>query len=72
MQEREIIKLWREGLDKHKLAEIYKRRYNQQIKIIRAEVVNRHKGKYISNYEALAVVERVIYKEVIKNARNKI
>ena len=64
MQEREIIKLWKQGLDKHKLAEIYKRRYNQQIKIIRAEVVNRHKGTYINNYETLAVVERIIYKYI--------
>lgn len=64
MKEREIVKLWKQGLDKHKLAEMYKRRYNQQIKIIRAEVVNRHKGRYINNYEALAVVERVIYKYI--------
>ena len=64
MQEREIIKLWKQGLDKYKLAEIYKRRYNQQIKIIRAEVVNRHAGRYINNYEALTVVERVIYKYI--------
>lgn len=64
MQEREIIKLWKQGLDKYKLAEIYKRRYNQQIKIIRAEVVNRHAGRYINNYEALAVVERIIYKYI--------
>ena len=64
MQEREIINLWKQGLDKHKLAEIYKRRYNQQIKIIRAEVINRHAGRYINNYEALAVVEGVIYKYI--------
>ncbi len=73
MQEREIIKLWKQGLDKYKLADIYKRRYNQQIKIIRAEVVNRHKGRYISNYEALAVVERVIYKYIkCSNCLNKV
>lgn len=62
MQDNEIIQLWRSGLTKSKLAEIYKREYNQQIKIIRSEVRNRHSGKYISNYEALAKVERVIYK----------
>lgn len=66
MDENEVLVLWRSGLSKHKVAEIYKRRYNQQIKLIRAEVVNRHAGRFISSYEALAVVERIIYKEVIK------
>jgi len=66
MTEREILKLWKSGLNKHKLAEIYRRRYNQKIKIIRAEMVNRHAGRYISNYEALAHVENIIYKEVRK------
>ncbi len=64
MSENEIIQLWRSGLSKHKVAEIYKRRYNQQIKLIRAEVVNRHSGRFISSYEALAVVERMIYKYI--------
>ena len=66
MGENEILNLWRSGLSKTKVAEIYRRRYNQQIRIIRAEVVNRHSGRFISSYEALAVVERVIYKEVRK------
>lgn len=62
MQDKEIIKLWKQGLSKNKLALIYKRQYNQQIKIIRSEVRNRHSGKFISSYEALGYVERVIYK----------
>ena len=66
MSENEVLNLWRSGLSKHKVAEIYKRRYNQQIKVIRAEVVNRHAGRFISSYEALAVVEKVIYKYVKK------
>lgn len=66
MSENEVLNLWKSGLSKHKVAEIYRRRYNQQIKVIRAEVVNRHAGRFISNYEALAAVERIIYKEVIK------
>lgn len=66
MNENEILDLWKSGLTKIKVAEIYKRRYNQQIKLIRSEVVNRHAGRFISSYEALAVVEKVIYKEVIK------
>ena len=62
MNEQEIIQLRRAGLSKNKLAEIYKRRYNEMIKIIRLDMRNRHKGRLISNYEALGVVERVIYR----------
>lgn len=62
MQDKEIIKLWLKGLTKSKLAEIYKREYNQEIKIIRSEVKNRHSGRFITNYEALSKVEKVIYK----------
>ena len=66
--DKEIIKLWKQGLNKYKLAEIYKSRYNHRIRIIRSEMPNRHKGKYISNYEALAVVEKAILK-YLKNQR---
>lgn len=66
MNENEILDLWKSGLSKIKVAEIYKRRYNQQIKLIRLDMHNRHAGRFMSNYEALAVVEKVIYKEVIK------
>lgn len=62
MQENEIISLWRSGLSKNKLAEIYKRQYNQEIKIIRSNIRHRHDGRYISNYEALEKVEKVIYR----------
>lgn len=62
MSEKEIIQLWKSGLTKNKLAEIYKRRYNQQIKLIRLEMHNRYKGRFINNYEALAYVERIIYR----------
>lgn len=64
MSENEVLQLWKSGLSKNKVAEIYKRRYNQQIKLIRAEVVNRHSGRFISNYEALEVVEKIIYKYI--------
>ena len=66
MNENEVLELWKSGLSKHRVAEIYKTRYNQQIKLIRANVVNRHAGRFISNYDALAYVERIIYKEVVK------
>lgn len=62
MTEKEIIQLWKSGLSKNKLSLIYKRQYNQQIRIIRSEVRNRHSGRFITNYEALAYIERVIYK----------
>lgn len=62
MTDKEIIEKWKAGLSKNKLAEIYRREYNQQIKIIRSTVRHRHDGTFISNYEALAKVERVIYR----------
>ena len=64
MKENEIITKWKAGLSKNQLAAIYKRQYNQEIKIIRSSVRHRHDGRYISNYEALAYVERVIYKYI--------
>lgn len=66
MRDEEILKLWRSGLSKYKVAEIYKRRYNQQIRIIRLEPRNRHSGRMINSYEALSRVENVILKEVNK------
>ena len=60
MTEEQILKLWRSGYDKNRVAEIYKRLYNQQIKLNRLEPHNRHKGKLISSYDALARVEKII------------
>ena len=62
MQDKEIIEKWKQGLSKNQLALIYKRQYNQEMRIIRSEVRNRHSGRFITSYEALAYVERVIYK----------
>ena len=62
MQDKEIITKWKQGLSKNKLATMYKIQYNQEIKVIRSSVRHRYDGRYISNYEALAYVERVIYK----------
>ena len=70
MQDKEILDKWKQGLSKNQLAAMYKRQYNQEIRIIRAEVRNRHSGRYISNYEALAYVERVIYR-YLKERKNK-
>ncbi len=69
MTNNEIIKLWRSGLSKNKLAEVYKREYNQQIRIIRSNIRHRYDGRYINNYEALSYVERIIYKWIIEKMR---
>lgn len=62
MTDKEIIEKWKQGLSKNKLALIYKRQYNQQMRIMKSEIVNRHKGKFITSYEALSYIERIIYK----------
>ena len=62
MKKEKIIELWRSGLSKNKLAEIYKREYNLQIRIIRSNIRHRHDGKFITNYETLKKVEKIIYK----------
>ncbi len=62
MQDKEIIEKWKAGLSKEKLAKIYRREYNMQIRTIRSEVRHRRSGHFITNYEALAYVERIIYK----------
>ena len=61
MTEKEIILKWKQGLSKNQLAKIYKREYNQSIKIIRATVRHRHAGRFINEYEALRKVELTIY-----------
>ena len=63
--EKEILQLWKSGLSKYKVAEIYRRNYNMNLKIVRAEMHNRHVGKLMTNYEALSIVEKVIYRYVM-------
>lgn len=62
MKEKEILEKWKTGLSKEQLAKQYKRQYNMQIRNIRAEVRNRHAGRFITQYEALSYVEKIIYK----------
>lgn len=62
--------MWKSGLSKNKLSEIYRREYNMQIRIIRSEVRNRHSGRFITNYEALRKVENVIYKYLKEGNEN--
>lgn len=63
MREEEIIKLWKSGLNKNQVARRYMQIYNQRIKIIRYDRRHRHE-KFITYYDALAKVERIILKEV--------
>lgn len=39
------------------------------LKLVRTEMHNRHVGKLITNYEALSIVERVIYRYVMEDKR---
>ena len=67
--EQEILKLWQSGLSISKVAEIYRRNHNMHIKLVRTEMHNRHAGKLMTRNQALAIVERVIYKKVMEDKR---
>jgi len=69
MTDKEILEKWKAGLSKEQLAKQYKRQYNIQIRIIRSEVRNRHSGRFITNYEALAYVEKIIYRYLKKGTK---
>lgn len=66
MSEEDILKIWKTGLNKNKVAKIYMREYNQRIKIVRLDMKHRHE-KFMTYYEALARVERIILKEIKLN-----
>lgn len=70
MNDQEILNLWKKGLNKNKVAQIYMRQQNQRIKIIRYDRKHRHE-KLMTYYEALYKVERVILKEIKKNEDNR-
>ncbi len=65
MNEEEIIKLWKSGLNKNRVAKIYMRQFNQRIKVIRLDMKHRNE-RFITYYEALNKVEKIILKEVRK------
>ena len=66
MTDKEIIIKWKQGLSKEILSKIYKREFNRELRILRANPKHRHDGKYISNYESLKKIEKVIY-EFLRN-----
>ena len=59
MRDDEIIKLWKSGLNKYKVAKQYMREANQRIKYIRLDMRHRHE-RFMTKNEALAYVEKVI------------
>ncbi len=63
MTDKEILKLWHEGYTRLTLAKIYMRRYNEQVKIIRLDMKNRH-VRFITYKEALNRVERILLKNI--------
>ncbi len=63
MTEKEILDLWHEGYTRLSLARVYMQRYNQQVKIIRLDMKNRH-VRFITYREALNRVEKILIKEV--------
>lgn len=63
MRDSEIIKMWRQGLSKYQVAKQYMREYNQKIKIIRYDRRHRYE-RFMTKYEALAYVEKIILEEV--------
>lgn len=65
MKDEELLKLWKSGLNKNQVAKIYMRQYNQRIKIIRLDIKHRHE-RFITYYEALARVEKLILQEIIR------
>ncbi len=65
MTEEEIIKMWHSGVTRLSLARIYMQRYNQQVKIIRLDIKNRH-TRFITYNEALNRVEKILIEEVRK------
>ncbi len=63
MTDEEIIKMWNSGVTRLSLARIYMQRYNQQVKIIRLDIKNRH-TRFITYREALNRVEKILMEEV--------
>lgn len=63
MTDEEILNLWHSGITRLTLARIYMQRYNQQVKIIRLDMKNRH-TRFITYREALNRVEKILMKEV--------
>lgn len=62
MTDKELLKLWRAGLDKFQLAKVYKREYNERIKFIRLNPKHRYE-RFLTTYEALRYIEELLLRE---------
>ncbi len=71
MRDDEIIRMWKQGLNKYQVAKQYMREYNQRIKIIRYDMKHRHE-KFMTKYEALSYVEDVILEFIRSDSRWKL
>lgn len=67
--EEEILTMWKSGLSITKVAEIYRRDYNRHIDLVRMDMPIDTNGNKINNYQALSIVERVIYNYVMKERK---
>ena len=65
MKDEELLKLWKQGLDKNILAKIYMKNYNNRIKIIRLDIKHRNE-RFLTYFEALNKIENIILKEIKK------
>lgn len=63
MSDEEIFKLWKSGLNKNVVAKIYMKSYNQRVKIIRLDIRHR-KTRFLTYYEALNKVEKIILRNI--------
>ncbi len=63
MSDEEIFKLWKSGLNKNVIAKIYMKSYNQRVKIIRLDIRHR-KTRFLTYYEALNKVEKIILRNI--------
>ena len=63
MRDEQIIRMWKSGLNKYQVAKQYMRERNQRIKLIRLDMRHRHE-RFMTKYEALRHVEKVILKYV--------
>ena len=63
MRDDELIGFWKSGLNKYQVSEMYRREYNQRIKIVRYDRRHRYE-RFMTKYEALAYVERIILEEM--------
>lgn len=63
MRDDEIIGFWKSGLNKYQVSEMYRREYNQRVKIVRYDRRHRYE-RFMTKYEALAYVEKIILKYI--------